>query len=147
MGEGGELNVGQLARERYGAGAVLVGFTTHSGYVTAASEWDGPAERKRVRPALEGSFEELFHLVGEPRLFVPLRDGAAAEALRLRRLERAIGVIYLPTTERISHYFHARMSDQFDAVFHFDVTESVSPLERSPEWEAGEPPETFPSGL
>src|SRR5205085_5140507 len=89
MGEGGELNVGQLVRERYGREALLVGFSTYSGTVTAASGWDAPAERKRVRPALSGSYEALFHEVGAARFLLTLRgDGKAAQALRERRLER-----------------------------------------------------------
>jgi len=148
MGEHGELNVGQLARERFGAGAVLVGFTTHTGTVTAASGWDGPAERKHVRPAMSGSYERLFHDAGLSRALLPLRaDAELAAALAAPRLERAIGVIYLPETERQSHYFHARLSDQFDYVLHFDHTRAVEPLERTAVWETGEIAETFPSGL
>jgi erythromycin esterase-like protein len=148
MGERGELNVGQLMRERYGRDAALVGFSTYTGSVTAASDWGGPAERKRVRPALPGSYEALFHETGLRRFALTLRDGGVAvEGLREPRLERAIGVIYLPGTERISHYFAARLADQFDAVLHFDETRAVEPLERTPGWEKGEVPETFPSGV
>jgi erythromycin esterase-like protein len=149
MGEQGELNVGQLVRERHGRDAVLVGFTTSTGTVTAASNWDAPAERKRVRPAPPGSYEALFHDVGHPRFLLALRDGGeVAEALRKPLLERAIGVIYRPQTERRSHYFHARLSDQFDAVLHFDQTTAVEPLDRVSGWEApGEVPETFPTGV
>jgi erythromycin esterase-like protein/pyrimidine operon attenuation protein/uracil phosphoribosyltransferase len=144
----GELNVGQLVRERYGANAVLVGFTTHTGTVTAASEWDGPAHRKHVRPALAGSYERLFHDAGIPRFLLPLRtDLELASTLAAPRLERAIGVLYLPETERASHYFHARLPEQFDYVLHFDETRAVEPLERTALWEAGEVAETFPSGL
>src|SRR5437588_2411778 len=101
MADYGELNVGQLVRQRYGREAVLVGFTTYTGTVTAASDWDEPAERKRVRPALPGSYEALFHEVGLPKFLLTLRDGGqAASVLRGPRLERAIGVIYLPQTER-----------------------------------------------
>lgn len=147
MGEGCELNVGQLVREHYGREAVLVGFSTYSGTVTAASDWDAPAERKRVLPALSGSYEALFHEVGAARFLLTLRgDGKAAQALRERRLERAIGVIYRPDTERISHYFYARLPDQFDAVIHIDETRAVEPLERSSGWERGKLPETYPSG-
>ena len=78
MGERGELNVGQLARELHGAGAVLVGFTTYTGTVTAASEWDGPAHRKHVRPALAGSYERLFHDAQIPRFLLPLRTDPVA---------------------------------------------------------------------
>jgi erythromycin esterase-like protein len=116
--------------------------------VTAASEWDGPAHRKRVNPALAGSYERLFHDVHVPRFLVPIRtDLAVSSALAPSRPERAIGVLYLPETERASHYFHARLSEQFDFVLHFDETRAVEPLERSALWEAGEVAETFPSGL
>jgi erythromycin esterase-like protein len=148
MGASGELNVGQLTRERYGNQAVLVGFSTHRGTVTAASNWGEPAQRKRVRPALEGSYEALFHEVGTPNF---LLDPAATDELGLMlaqpRLERAIGVIYRPETERLSHYFAARIADQFDAVLHYDVTRAVEPLERTGLWERGELPETYPSAL
>jgi erythromycin esterase-like protein len=148
MGEEGEWNVGQLARERWGRDAVLVGFTTYTGTVTAASDWDAPPELKRVRPALAGSYEALLHAVEIPRFLLPLRDGGAlAEAFGEHRLERAIGVIYLPQTERVSHYFHARLARQFDAVIHVDETRAVEPLEINPEWGGGDAPETFPSGM
>jgi erythromycin esterase-like protein len=149
MGEAGEWNVGQLVREQYGRGAVLVGFSTYSGTVTAAHNWGEPARRRRVQPALVDSYEALFHHVGLPRFLVILRDGGrAAAALEDPRLERAIGVIYRPETERYSHYFHARLRSQFDAILHFDHTRAVEPLERIRAWEAGEEaPETFPTGL
>jgi erythromycin esterase-like protein/predicted phosphoribosyltransferase len=148
MRDRGELNVGQLVREAYGAEAILVGLTTYEGTVTAASEWDGPAQRKRVRPALPGSCERLFHDAGIARGLLALRtDLDLSSALASPRLERAIGVLYLPETERRSHYFHARLSEQFDFVLHFDETRAVEPLERNALWEAGEVAETFPSGL
>jgi len=147
MADYGELNVGQLVRERYANEAVLVGFTTYSGSVTAASDWDGPAERKRVRPALHDSYEDLFHQQALGNFLITLKDGPAAMVLRPPRLERAIGVIYLPQTERQSHYFDARLSEQFDVVIHFDETQALEPLEREALWESGEPPETFPTGV
>src|SRR5437660_11024262 len=97
MADYGELNVGQLVRERYGSDAVLVGFTTHHGTVTAASDWDGPAERKRIRPALAGSYEEMFHDSAIAQFLLTWHEGdTVTESLRDRKLERAIGVIYLP---------------------------------------------------
>jgi erythromycin esterase-like protein len=147
MGDGGELNVGQLVRERYGHEALLVGFSTYTGSVTAASNWDGPAEHKRVRPALPESYEALFHDVGMPRFMLMLnQQNAATEALRARRLERAIGVIYRPQTERYSHYFYARLPEQFDAIIHLDETRALEPLDRTSGREEHELPETFPSG-
>jgi erythromycin esterase-like protein len=148
MSERGELNLGQLVREHFGKEAVSIGFTTYDGTVTAAADWDAPAERKDVRPAHRESYEALFHEVDVPNFFLGLRDAAAvATALRNERLERAIGVIYRPETELMSHYFHARLPDQFDAILHYDHTRAVEPLERTAEWEAGEVEETFPSGL
>lgn len=144
----GEWNLGQLARELHGDQVALIGFTTYQGTVTAASNWDAPAERKRVRPALPGSYESLFHQTGLGRFMLPLRTNDAVKAaLSQPFLERAIGVIYLPETERQSHYFHADMPRQFDAVLHFDETHAVKPLELSSHWETGEAPETFPVGV
>ena len=141
LGQAGQLNVGQLVRERHEDETLLVGFTTYTGTVTAASDWGGPAERKQVRRALPGSWEEVLHEQGEAAFLLDPGD------LRGRRLERAIGVIYRPETERISHYFHARLADQFDAVLHIDETHALEPLERTSEWEAGELPETYPFGV
>jgi erythromycin esterase-like protein len=146
MGERGELNLGQLLRERYGAEAKSIGFTTYDGTVTAASDWDSDAERKVVRPALDGSIEALLHSVGEPQFTLDLHDerlGGYATPL----LERAIGVIYRPQTERQSHYFHARVAEQFDTLIHVDRSTALVPLEPSPHWYHEEVPETYPSGL
>jgi erythromycin esterase-like protein/predicted phosphoribosyltransferase len=148
MGRRGELNVGELMREKYGDDAVLVGFSTYQGTVTAATDWGSVAERKQVRPALAGSYEAVFHAADFKRFLLTWRDNDLLAAnLRAPRLERAIGVIYRPETERQSHYFHARLPDQFDAVLHFDETRAVTPLETSAEWEAGEVPETFPFAM
>ena len=133
MADVGEWNVGQLTRERFGEDVVLVGFTTSEGTVTAASDWDGPAEKKRIRPAIPGSYEALFHETGiESFLLLLDADDPLGVRLQSPRLERAIGVVYLPQTERASHYFEARLSDQFDAVIHVDRTRAVEPLERTP---------------
>jgi erythromycin esterase-like protein/predicted phosphoribosyltransferase len=144
----GQITIGQLARETYGDDCRLIGFSTHSGTVTAASEWGGIAERKTVRPALPGSIEELLHEARLPEFFLAMHDGSpAARALEVVRLARAIGVIYLPQTERQSHYFHVRPSDQFDAMIHVDSTRALEPLEPTSVWIAGQNPETFPTGL
>lgn len=148
VGADGQLTIGQLAREHYGDDCRLIGFSTHSGTVTAASEWGGIAERKVVRPALAGSIEELLHDTGKNAFLVAMHDGSpAAAALETVRLARAIGVIYLPQTERQSHYFHVRPSDQFDAMIHIDQTRALEPLEPTSAWVAGENPETYPTGL
>jgi erythromycin esterase-like protein len=144
----GELNLGELVRKRYGRDAVLAGFTTDHGTVTAASDWGEPAQRKTVRPALPGSYELLFHETKLGRFMLDLRDhNRATEGLRDSRLERAIGVIYRPSTERMSHYFQSTLPEQFDVVLHLDETRAVEPFERTAEWEKGELPETYPYAL
>jgi erythromycin esterase-like protein/predicted phosphoribosyltransferase len=148
VGSDGQLTLGQLARERYGDDSRLIGFTTYTGTVTAASEWGGIAERKVVRPALNGSVEELFHESGSAAFLVSsMISREAAEPLDVVRLGRAIGVIYLPATERQSHYYHLRPSEQFDAIIHIDKTRALEPLEVTSLWVAGETPETYPTGL
>jgi erythromycin esterase-like protein len=146
MGAIGELNLGQLVRQAHGRDARLIGFTTHTGSVTAASNWYDPAQRKRVRPSLPGSYERLFHDAGIPQFMLRLDEGPAREALTAVRLERAIGVIYRPESERASHYFQARLAEQFDAVLHIDETHALEPLET---WAVDELdlPETYPSAL
>ena len=148
VGADGQLTLGQLAREQHGSAVRLIGFTTYTGTVTAASRWGGIAERKVVRPALNGSVEELFHEVERSEFLIsPMLSRAAAEPLDMVRLGRAIGVIYLPDTERQSHYYHVRPGEQFDALIHLDRTTALEPLEAGSVWIAGETPETYPSGL
>ena len=148
--ERGELNVGQLVRERYGEACRLIGFTTYGGTVTAASDWGGPARRRVVRPGLPGSVEALFHDAGfheTGQVASMLRFDVApdsARALRSALLHRAIGVVYRPRTERQSHYLRARVADQYDAVIHVESTTAVEPLETNALWEQAEAPETFP---
>jgi erythromycin esterase-like protein len=148
MGERGEWNVGQLARELLGEGVYSIGFSTFGGRVTAARDWGDPAERRRVRPGLPGSCESLFHATGIPAFWLDLReDNAATQLLREPRLQRAIGVIYRPETERQSHYLEVELTRQFDAMIHIDVTRALEPLERDAGWVEGELPDTYPEGL
>jgi erythromycin esterase-like protein len=144
LGSQGELNLGQLTRERHPGDCRLIGFTTYTGTATAADDWGGPAQRKWVRPAPPDSVEELFHEAGEKAFLLRLGDATRADAMRSARLERAIGVIYRPDTERQSHYFRSRVAEQFDTVIHIDETRAVEPLERTAGWERGEVPETYP---
>jgi erythromycin esterase-like protein len=143
----GELNLGQLVREAWPDDSVLIGLSTYSGTVTAASDWDAPAQRKRVRPALPESHEALFHALGAGNFWLDLTRHPANAALRTPRLQRAIGVIYRPQTERQSHYYLAALAQQFDHVLHFDDTRAVKPLELTAGWHAGELPEAYPTGL
>jgi len=148
LGAMGEHNIGQLCRQSYGPAAYLVGFGTDHGTVAAASEWDGPMERMRVRPAHAASYESLFHATEVAAFLLPLRDpwrDAVREELSPPRLERAIGVIYRPDTELESHYFEAELPRQFDEYCWFDETRAVTPLS-SPAPAAGEP-DTYPFGV
>ncbi|HZY20591.1 MAG TPA: erythromycin esterase family protein [Ramlibacter sp.] len=148
MAEQGEWNVGELMRKRWPDDTFLVGFTTHDGTVRAATQWDQPGRVRQVRPGLEGSWEALFHGVGERFLLLPAADARLRETLDEPLLERAIGVIYLPETERRSHYFEARIGAQFDAVIHIDRTRAVEPLDEGDPQPAGpEVPETYPEGV
>jgi erythromycin esterase-like protein len=142
----GELNVGQLVRERFGDACCAIGMTTHEGDVTAAHNWDEPAALRRVRPSLVGSYERLFHDTGVPAFGLQLATRELAHALIGPRVERAIGVIYRPESERASHYFTARLPGQFDVIVHVDRTRALEPLEK---WGRHETdlPETFPTGV
>lgn len=142
----GEWNVGQLVREQLGSRALLVGFTTYTGYVSAARDWDAEVEHRWVRPARPDSYEHLFHSTRLDRFYLRL-NWVRADALRERRLERAIGVIYRPETERQSHYFRAALRDQFDAVFHLDETRALEPLDMPEGWYAPEAPDMYPFGV
>ena len=135
MGRDGEWNVGQLVRELWGDQAYNVGFSTYTGTVTAADDWDNPAQLKRVRPGLVGSWEATFHDVcgrlGRNTCLLDLRtpERKTNREINQERLQRAIGVIYRPQTERISHYFETRLADQFDMMIHLDTTRALRPLE------------------
>jgi erythromycin esterase-like protein len=148
MSRRGEYNVGQLVRQRYPGQTFNIGFTTYTGTVTAASDWGGEAETKVVRPGLPGSWEELFHEVQAPNFLLRFKDNQDLLAeLAGERLERAIGVIYRPETERVSHYFRANIAEQFDAVIHIDTTRAVEPLDAAAAIVEEAVPETYPSGV
>ncbi len=147
MGRLGELNLGQLCRARYGDDALIVGFSTYGGSVTAARDWGEPAGRRWLRPALPGSYEEILHDAGIPRFLLDLSDPFAREALRMERTLRAVGVLYRPETERQSHYVRTRIGEQFDFLLHFDQTEALEPLEPGADWQRGELPDTYPFGI
>jgi protein-L-isoaspartate(D-aspartate) O-methyltransferase len=149
MSARGELNVGQLCRTQYGDAAYVIGFATDHGTVAAASDWDAPMQRMRVRPAHEQSYERIFHESGIPAFALHLRAprrAAVRDELEAARLERAIGVVYRPQTELASHYFQAVLPQQFDELVWFDETDAVAPLP-APVRRAAELPDTYPFGL
>jgi erythromycin esterase-like protein len=135
--------------QRFGSDAVLIGFSTYQGTVTAASDWERPAQRVRVGAALEHSWESLFHELNPPAFLLRSADltSQLRERLALPRLQRAIGVVYKPETERHSHYHYTSLTEQFDAVLHIDRTRALEPLEATTPPLPRETAETFPSGL
>ncbi|WP_157666572.1 erythromycin esterase family protein [Bordetella genomosp. 13] len=141
-----EINIGQLCRERYGRAAALIGFGTHTGTVAAAGQWEGPMEVMAVRPALAESYECLMHRTDIPRFMLDMDglDDGLRENLARQRLERFIGVIYRPETERYSHYVRASLTRQFDAYVWMDRTSAVTPL---PTARREGLPDTWPFGL
>jgi erythromycin esterase-like protein len=150
MARRGELNLGQLVRERFADDAYLVGFGTDHGTVAAATDWDGPMEIKRVRPSHPDSYERLCHETSLSAFLLPVGQASGDAPLRDelldQRLERAIGVIYRPETELMSHYFEARLPEQFDEWIWFDETSAVTPLAgpgTAPSLEEGHPFATF----
>ena len=155
MGEvRGELNLGQLAREAFGGDAALLGFGTHAGTVAAASDWDAPMQVMQVNPSRPESLERLFHDAGvlEPSAACSLLDlrgdghrhHLAREALEPARLERYIGVVYRPDTERWSHYAASSLGRQYDGWTWFDRTRAVDALVDA---HGRGVPDTWPFGL
>jgi erythromycin esterase-like protein len=129
MGEAGELNVGHLMRKAHDGKTVLVGFTTDRGRVMAARGWGIEGEVRELRPAIPGSYARIFTDTGIPDFMLIFRGNQPlSEAFSTERLQRAVGVVYMPQSERTSHYFGARISKQFDAVIHFTETDAVKPL-------------------
>jgi len=145
----GELNLGQLMRQRHPDESLLIGFSTYNGTVTAAEDWDRPHETKRVRDALSGSVEDILHRIGYPEFLLNLRDRPEVRhLLEEPRLSRFIGVIYRPDTERESHYYEVSLPDEFDAVIHLDTTSALEPLPETKAWEPElHQDETYPTGL
>jgi protein-L-isoaspartate(D-aspartate) O-methyltransferase len=147
MSARGEINVGQLCRQKFGTGAYIVGFGTDHGTVAAASHWDGPMEIKQIRPSREGSYESLCHAADVQSFLLPLGRSAhpaLRDELMQERMERAIGVIYRPETELASHYFQAVLPQQFDEYVWFDRTKAVRPIETH---ELKDVSDTYPFGL
>lgn len=132
MSERNEVNIGQLTREQHGIkDTYLIGFSTYKGFVTAAYDWGQPAEHRVVNPGLQGSYEDLFHQLKYQNFILNLNQYKEIEHyFHITRLQRAIGVIYRPETERISHYFFTRLPYQFDSIIHIDETTAVQPLDR-----------------
>jgi erythromycin esterase-like protein len=151
MGDDGQISLGQLMRQLHPDEVALIGMTTDHGAVECAHDWDESGTRERVRPSLPGSWEELFHDTGIARFMVTSAALRRTVGDSVRRLHRAIGVVYRPESERHSHYYESRLADQYDVIIHIDETHAVRPLDRpmpapAPATET-EPPETYPTGM
>jgi erythromycin esterase-like protein len=147
MGWRGEFNIGELVRAAFGDQAVLIGFGTDRGTVAAASDWGADMRVMQVRPARDDSWEGAFRRTGYARSLTDWRGHTGKDLVELLSqtlLERAIGVVYRPETERASHYFEAVLADQFDAFVWFEETRAVAPLGHERPHGA---PETWPFGL
>lgn len=138
MGARGEYNIGALIRAKYPKESKLIGFTTSVGSVIAAQEWDGPFYAQKMRPPLTESYEHIFSKTDLPNFVLRLDDPKLRATLSSPRLERAIGVIYRPEIERLSHYFYASLPQQFDAIIHLEETTALKPLATTVEQTAGE---------
>ncbi|MDQ3365483.1 MAG: erythromycin esterase family protein [Myxococcota bacterium] len=152
MGDEGQLTLGQLMRQRHPDEVALVGFTTHTGTVECAYDWDEPGKIERVRPSLPGSWEDLLHATRIPRFMLTAPALASVTGEDAERLHRAIGVVYRPESERRSHYYEARLARQYDVIVHVDTTRAVEPLAPvepplAPAGRGDEMPETYPSGM
>lgn len=154
MGQRGEINIGQLTREQFGDKVFSVGFTTSTGTVTAASNWGGAVERKTIRQPLPGSCEEIFQSAKIPAFILHLKTAELKALFQEPLLQRAIGVMYKPETERWSHYFETILSEQFDAIIHVDETHALELLDKSLHWrkphenvQEEDLPDTYPFGV
>ncbi|EFC47348.1 predicted protein [Naegleria gruberi] len=157
--KGHEINIGRKCRENFPDDVYIVGFSTFNGSVTAADKWNQDPEYKRVNPGMKDSIEELLHdaTIGQKTkdymLLFKSKDPSVETNATLRRelekerLERAIGVIYRPKTERQSHYFEAKVAKQFDALIHFNTTTAVHPIDMQHQWAKKRLEETYPTGL
>jgi erythromycin esterase-like protein len=147
----GELNIGQLIKERFDAKARLIGFGTHTGTVAAADDWDQPMQVKAVNPSMPESYERMAHDSRLQRFLLDLRAEEIGREIRERlmepRLQRFIGVIYRPDTELASHYFGASLAQQFDEYIWFDETTAVHPLPDVAPSRSADVPDTYPFGL
>jgi protein-L-isoaspartate(D-aspartate) O-methyltransferase len=146
MSARGETNIGELCRKHFGDAAYAIGFGTDRGTVAAASDWDGPMEIKAVRPSLRDSYENICHQSEAGSFFLSLRHAARSLKVGLSepRLQRAIGVVYRPETERASHYFQAVLPEQFDEYIWFDQSSAVTPFDVTM---LEGLPDTYPFGL
>jgi erythromycin esterase len=145
----GQVNIGGLAREKYGNSQVqLVGFSTYEGKTTASRAWNGPTLSTTVPPAMLGSYEAVFHQVAKrsrmDNFILPLRD-KSEEALARVLGHRAIGVVYNPLTERYGNYVPTSLSNRYDAMIFLDHTHALTALPQK--FNRKDIPETWPQGL
>lgn len=150
MGWQGEFNLGQLCRIGWGQDAVLIGMGTDRGEVAAADDWGGPLQIKRVAPSCADSWEQRFLRAGLSAALIDWRGAGKAtlhQAVTEPLLQRAIGVVYRPETERHSHYYEAVLGEQFDAYLWFEQTTAVTPLPAPEDGGPSHEADTYPFGV
>jgi erythromycin esterase-like protein len=146
MADAGMVNIGQLARERYGADqVVLVGFGTHRGTVVAGDAWGAPMGLKALPPARPDSLEDVLHATAPPEALFVFPRGDRPDLLTDELDHRAVGVVYQPDRERWGNYVRTVLGERYDAFFWFDETRGVRPL-HTRAVDVSEP-ETYPSGV
>lgn len=146
MARAGMVNVGSLARERWGGDVVIAGFSSHRGSVIAGSEWGAPMQRMPVPEAREGSWEHVFHEAGAHDKLVMMEDLDEVEAAEASRGHRAIGVVYHPEREAYGNYVPSVLPFRYDAMLYIDHSHALHPLKMTGKMEH-DPPETYPSGM
>ncbi|MCO4753723.1 MAG: erythromycin esterase family protein [Bacteriovoracaceae bacterium] len=142
----GETTLGELTSDHYKDMCFSIGMTTCQGTVTAAHNWDEPGRYFHINPPIEGSYNELFNRVGSD--FMLATD--TIKELKRPRLERAIGVIYSPETERYSHYFESDLAARYDWLIHVNTTSALEPIDDLVHWQPrlnNQEKDLYPSSL
>lgn len=121
MADAGEVNIGQLACERYGEPlVVLVGFSTHRGTVIAAREWDAPMREMRMPIARPSSWEDVLHDVSPGDQLLLFDPARLPQESRSWRGHRAIDVVYHPEYEWYGNYVPTVLPRRYDALLFVD---------------------------
>lgn len=145
MESAGEVNIGQLARERYGSErVVLVGSGSHRGTVVAGDAWGAPMRLMPLPPARPGSVEAVLHEDAPDQALSVFPRRERADVLSDELGHRAVGVVYHPERDPVQ-YVPTVLGERYDAFLWFDQSRGVLPL-RTRQSGVLEP-ETFPTGV
>jgi erythromycin esterase-like protein len=146
MADAGAVNIGQLARERYGTDhVVLVGFGSHRGTVVAGDAWGAPMQVMDMPPARRRSLEAVLHTAAPAQAMFVFPHGGRPDLLTDELDHRAIGVVYHPDREKYGNYVPTVLGDRYDAFCWFDQSQALHPLQLRTSYVLE--PETYPSGV